>query len=143
MSRKQKEQSGAARKRVDLAKLFKVQKSKEGFKASEVGDLFNYDKKLPAGEGFLARFAPVQPWKKGLQGFSIFGFERTIQVNRKGEQLLTRAQTIQLVKQLLKPGDIDLEDVEVYHADKFDASKLEQAKKAEQDGDDQDGADQD
>ena len=105
---------------IDLAKVFKLNKAqKQKLEEEGVEGLFDYNKKLPKGAGFIARFSPVEPWKIGLQGFSIHGLERSLHVTRQADVILNRKQAVAMVKTLLKPGDVELEDVYFAHTDQF------------------------
>lgn len=101
-------------KSIDLEKLFKEKELKDGEERKAIDELFDYDKKLPAGVLFGARFDPVENWKIGLQGFNIHGLERSKTVTTAGDVALTRNETICMIKTLLKPGDADLGDVKLF-----------------------------
>ena len=118
MAKKKTVQKGGDNVTVDLADLFKLTAAKQKKLAEEgveaIDKLFDYGKTLPKGGRFIARFAPVERWKIGLQGFNIHGLERSLQVTRHADVYLSRAQAIKMIKTLLKPGDAELEDVRLF-----------------------------
>jgi len=111
-------------KSVDLAKLFPGKAEDP----ATVPDWYDYDKKLPAGDLFEVTFSPVERWKLGLQGFEIHGLPRSLRVGSRGSVEIDRDTCIKMICTLLKPGDVNLEDVDCYVSERK-AEKKEKAEK--------------
>lgn len=124
MAKKQKEKKDAPPlKSVNLAKLFP--RPEDGRK-EDIPSWYDYDKKLPAGDFFEVTFSPVERWKIGLRGFEIHGLDRSKTIGRNSGQEISRIECIAMIKTLLKPGDIELEDVSCFISERK-AAKQEKA----------------